>query len=81
MIDIVLGQVLSFVGNPILEGEGAARHEPHGAVAMENGKIIAHGPADRIRAAYPQARITDYGRDLISAGFVDAHVHYPETTD
>ncbi len=79
MIDIVLGQVLSFAGNPMLDGMDAARYEPHGAVAMENGKIIAHGPADRIRAAYPQARITDYGRDLISAGFVDAHVHYPQT--
>lgn len=79
MIDIVLGQVLSFAGNPMLDGMDAARCEPHGAVAMENGKIIAHGPADRIRAAYPQARITDYGRDLISAGFVDAHVHYPQT--
>lgn len=79
MIDIVLGQVLSFAGNPMMDGMDAARCEPHGAVAMENGKIIAHGPADRIRAAYPQARITDYGRDLISAGFVDAHVHYPQT--
>lgn len=79
MIDIVLGQVLSFSGNPMRDGIDAACHEPHGAVAMENGKIVAHGPADRIRAAYPMARITDYGRDLISAGFVDAHVHYPQT--
>lgn len=79
MIDIVLGQVLSFAGNPMLDGLEAARHETFGAVAMEGGKIIAHGPADRIRAAYPQARITDYGSDLISAGFVDAHVHYPQT--
>jgi guanine deaminase len=79
MIDIVLGQVLSFAGNPMLDGVGAARHEPYGAVAMENGKIIAHGRADVILAAYPQARITDYGSDLISAGFIDAHVHYPQT--
>jgi guanine deaminase len=74
-----LGQVLSFAGNPMLEGVGAACHEPYGAVAMKNGKIIAHGRADVILTAYPQARITDYGRDLISAGFIDAHVHYPQT--
>lgn len=79
MIDIVLGQVLSFAGNPIMDGPEVARHETHGAVAMQDGKIIAHGPADRIQAAYPQARVTDYGSDLISAGFVDAHVHYPQT--
>lgn len=79
MIDIVLGQVLSFAGNPMLDGPTAARQETHGAVAMENGKIVAHGPVHVIRAAYPAARITDYGRDLISAGFIDAHVHYPQT--
>ena len=68
MIDIVLGQVLSFAGNPMLEGVGAACHEPYGAVAMKNGKIIAHGPADVILTAYPQARITDYGREQRIAG-------------
>ena len=78
MIDILLGQVLSFTGNP-MTGADAAHHESRGAVAIQGGKIIAHGPADPIRAAYPGARITDYGGDLISAGFMDAHVHYPQT--
>jgi guanine deaminase len=32
-----------------------------------------------LRAAHPGARVTDYGDALISAGFVDAHVHYPQT--
>ncbi len=79
MIDILLGQVLSFGGNPLTDGLDAARHESRGAIAVQAGKIIAHGPADTVRAAHPQARITDYGTDLISAGFVDAHVHYPQT--
>lgn len=79
MTDILLGQVLSFAGDPFAEGPDAARHESYGAVAIQNGKIAALGPADTIRAAYPQAKITDYGRCLISAGFIDAHVHYPQT--
>ena len=79
MTDILLGQVISFTADPFAMGEAAAQHETHGAVAVANGKIIACGPADPIRAAYPQARITDYGQDLISAGFIDAHVHYPQT--
>ena len=29
--------------------------------------------------AHPQAKIVDYGADLIVPGFVDAHVHYPQT--
>ncbi len=76
---ILLGQVLSFAGDPFTSGVDAARIEPQGAVALGGGKIIAHGPAQAIRAAYPQARIVDYGGDLISAGFIDAHVHYPQT--
>lgn len=79
MTDILLGQVLSFAGDPFAVGPDAARHESHGAVAIENGKIAALGPADHIRATYPQAKITDYGQCLISAGFIDAHVHYPQT--
>ena len=79
MADLLLGQVLSFAGDPFADGPDAARHESQGAVVIDQGKIIAVGPAGPMRAAYPQARVTDYGRHLISAGFIDAHVHYPQT--
>jgi guanine deaminase len=79
MADLLLGQVLSFTADPFFEGETAARHESHGAVLVDAGRIIATGPADTLRAAHPQARIHDYGRALITAGFIDAHVHYPQT--
>ncbi|PZR00041.1 MAG: guanine deaminase [Cereibacter sphaeroides] len=78
MGDLILGQVLWFEGDPFRQ-EDVARHEPHGAVLIEDGRIAAVGPADRLRATHPTAKVTDYGRDLISAGFVDAHVHYPQT--
>jgi len=48
-------------------------------VLVDGGRIVAVGPADTLRAAHPQVPVTDYGRALISAGFVDAHVHYPQT--
>jgi guanine deaminase len=79
MTDLLLGQVLSFRGDPFRAGIEAAHHEAQGGVLIDNGKILATGPADKLRAAHPQARITDYGQDLISAGFIDAHVHYPQT--
>jgi guanine deaminase len=37
------------------------------------------GVADDMRSAHPQATVTDFGAGLISAGFIDAHVHYPQT--
>ncbi|MBT9244018.1 guanine deaminase [Gemmobacter fulvus] len=77
MADLLLGQVLSFTGDPFLDGPEAARLD--GAVLLEAGRIRAVGQADDLRRMAPQARVTDYGRAIISAGFVDAHVHYPQT--
>jgi guanine deaminase len=79
MADLLLGQVLSFAGDPMIEGPTAARHASHGGVLIDQGRIVAVGDATTLRAAHPQARVTDYGRNLISAGFIDAHVHYPQT--
>lgn len=83
MTDLLLGQVLSFDADPFAAGPkaqaGAARHLRQGAVAIKAGKILALGAAEAMRAAHPDARITDYGDHLISAGFIDAHAHYPQT--
>ena len=79
MADLLLGQVLSFTSDPFQNGPAAAHHEAHGGVLIEGGLITDTGPAETLRARHPQAKVTDYGRSLISAGFIDAHVHYPQT--
>ena len=79
MAELILGQVLSYGADPFAEGPGAARHLTHGAVLVEGGRIAAVGAADDLRAAHPGARVTDMGRALLSAGFIDAHAHYPQT--
>jgi guanine deaminase len=76
---VLIGQVLSFQGDPFSQGPDAAHIETRGAVAVAGGKIRATGPAQAVCAAFPQAEVHDYGTDLISAGFIDAHVHYPQT--
>lgn len=77
---LLLGQTLAFDANPFeVSPEEAARFERRGAVLLEGGKIIATGQADDLRAAHPQAEVVDYGDALLCAGFVDAHVHYPQT--
>lgn len=78
-MELLIGQVIRFEGDPMAEGPAAARHLARGAVAVENGKVAAVGEAEALRAAYPGAKATDLGRQLISAGFIDAHVHYPQT--
>ena len=79
MADLLLGQVLSFTGDPFAEGPGAARHLSHGGVLVEGGLIRAVGEAADLRSACPEARVVDYGSALIAPGFIDAHVHYPQT--
>lgn len=76
---LIVGQVLAFAADPFAEGPGAARHWRRGGVLVEGGRIAAVGEADALAAAYPQAPREDMGDALISAGFVDAHVHYPQT--
>ena len=79
MADLVLGQVLSFEGDPFLDGPSAARHWQQGGVLLDRGHIVAVGDGAGLRSRHPAARVTDYGASLISAGFIDAHVHYPQT--
>ncbi len=76
---ILLGQTLAFTGNPFGEGLAAARHEARGAVAIEDGAIVAVGPAAEVTRAFADAAVTDHGQRLILAGFVDAHAHYSQT--
>jgi len=77
---LVLGQTLAFDADPFtVPAPSAARHTRRGAVLVEDGKITAVGEADTLRRTHPTAPITDYGEGLITAGFVDAHVHYPQT--
>ncbi len=79
MPDLLLGQTLRFRADPFAEGPGAAQHERCGAVLVDAGRIAATGRADALRAAHPGAQVHDYGAALICAGFIDAHVHYPQT--
>lgn len=77
---LLLGQTLGFNADPFrVPPEEAASYERRGGVLVDGGKIADVGPADALRRRYPQAKVFDYGKGLITAGFVDAHVHYPQT--
>jgi guanine deaminase len=78
MADLLLGQVIRFQGDPF-ERPDAAQPLTRGAVLVDQGHIVAVGDAATLRQQNPTARVHDYGQKLISAGFIDAHVHYPQT--
>jgi guanine deaminase len=78
----IRGPALTYTGDPFQHGlEATMVYEPDAIVAMADGKIAHFGPAKRIRPRLPRGtKVEDYGRDaLILAGFIDSHVHYPQT--
>lgn len=75
----VCGQVLSFRGDPFLVGpDEAVAFEADGAIVVDGGRIVETGPAGDVLAKYPGLAVDRYADDLIMAGFVDCHVHYPQ---
>lgn len=78
----IRGPVLTYTGDPFKDGlENTMRHEPDAIVAMADGKITHFGPASKVRAQLPDGTaVKEYGKDtVIMAGFIDCHVHYPQT--
>jgi len=78
--DLLLGQTLGFTGDPFAAPwEDVAVHRRRGGVLVDRGRIRAVGEADDLVEAHPGARVRDHGDCLICPGFVDAHMHYPQT--
>jgi guanine deaminase len=78
----IRGPVLTFTGDAFRDGlESTMRYEPDAIVAMSGGRITHFGPAAELRPQLPPGTaVQEYGRDtLILAGFIDCHVHYPQT--
>ena len=78
---LLTGPTLRYTGNPMLEAwNDVIQIDTNGGVLIHDGLITAVGNADQLRTEYPHADMTHYGDDtLICPGFVDAHVHYPQT--
>lgn len=78
----IRGPALTYTGDPFKEGlEHTMVYESDAIVAFQDGKITHFGPADNIESQLPAGTaIRRFGKDsLISAGFIDSHVHYPQT--
>jgi len=77
----IRGPVLTYTGDPFKSGlEHTMVYESDAIIAMADGMITHFGPAEKIQPQLPAGTaIRNYGKDsLISAGFIDSHVHYPQ---
>ena len=80
-ITAVRGSALTFVADPFLTApENAFRYETDALIIMENGKIKSFGSFDSTKALLPSdIEIKTYRDSLILPGFIDTHIHYPQT--
>jgi guanine deaminase len=75
------GSILNFNGDPGLNDDPAAYdYWERGALIVADGHVEAVGPAAMLLSgASADLRIVDHGERLIMAGFIDTHIHYPQT--
>ena len=50
-----------------------------GGLVIDNGTIVALAPFDEVNASFPQASIVDHSGKWLVPGFIDSHLHYPQT--
>ena len=75
------GSILFFTDDPDrIDPNEAFTYYEEGLLLVEGGYIKEAGPfAELEKTLPPQTEITDYSGKLIIPGFVDTHIHYPQT--
>jgi guanine deaminase len=74
------GALLDCVEDPFYLPEAeAVRYIPDGLMIVRDGRIAAIGPYDQLRAELGDRPVVDHTGRLIVPGFIDTHIHYPQT--
>ena len=70
--------LFDFTADPLKETP-CYRYYPDGALVVKNGYIRTVGEYKSVSSSFPQARLVDYSGCLILPGFIDTHIHFPQT--
>lgn len=73
--------LVTFTGDPFLkEPAECLQFIPDAIVVIKDGVIVDIGPAEELLKRLPEGIVPEHYPDsIISAGFIDTHVHYPQT--
>ncbi|WP_338766655.1 guanine deaminase [Massilia sp. METH4] len=71
--------VLHFTGDPAVTQQPYEYYEDGVLLVGSDGKVKTVGPASTVLAANQNVQVVDYRGRLIVPGFIDSHVHYPQT--
>ncbi|MCA1248476.1 guanine deaminase [Massilia sp. MS-15] len=71
--------LLHFHADPAFDGDAHAWHED-GLLVVEDGRVKAAGDHATLAGTLPAGLVPhDYRGHLITPGFIDTHLHYPQT--
>ena len=75
------GSLLHFLGDPGDGADGSAvQYFDDGLLVVENGLVKAAGEARDLLPTLPAAaQVVDHTGRLLMPGFIDTHIHYPQT--
>lgn len=73
------GDIFYFLDNPGTDvNKESYRFVRDGLLVVDDRKIIYAGSPDNLPVEVRQDQIKDYSGKIITAGFVDTHIHYPQ---
>ncbi|MGG6269818.1 guanine deaminase [Leptolyngbya sp. AN03gr2] len=72
--------ILDFVADPFSVSElESVRYFPDGLLVIENGTVKELGEYGQLKDRYAGIETIHYVNDLILPGFIDLHIHFPQT--
>lgn len=77
-LNLYQGDLFYFIDSPF-ESTAPYCFVENGGLLVENGEIKQTGLFDALRKDFPEATVIDYSGRLIMPGFIDAHIHFPQS--
>lgn len=72
--------ILDFVADPFSVPESeSVRYFPDGLLVIENGTVKELGEYEQLKEKYAGSAIAHFPNHLILPGFIDLHIHFPQT--
>lgn len=79
-VSAVRGTLVDFSADPRQAGSAALRHFEDGLLVLQGGRVQRIGHARDLLPGLPAGTpLADHSGRIVMPGFVDAHVHYPQT--
>ncbi len=69
--------ILHYLGDPALSST-ATQYFEDGLLIVEDGRVKAVGNYQEVKSQFPQVQVKAFKNALITPGYIDSHVHYPQ---